>query len=398
MPTQEIVAYLLKNCLHELHVKRREALLKAATGLVKGSVSSLYQIASHLPNQIAFKHQIKSVDRLLSNVHIHQSRISLYKKLLYRWLSCFDNLVIIVDWSPLTKNQEWHVLRASIALKGRSLTLYEEVHSREYLGNRNIQHQFLNTLKEVLPEGCKPIIVADSGFKTPWFRQVETLGWYWVGRIRGRDMVSFDNETWIYSHDLHARAISDKAQFLGEIKWVRNHPLKGYLILYKRASKGRKHRNLDGTLSRKRYSLKQADREREPWLLVFCEALTQQSAACIVSIYAQRMQIEQTFRDTKNSQLGLGLSVSRSRSSRRFDMLLLLIHLALFVFYCIGEYGWQTDIEKRFQSTNRKNKREISILTLAKRMLRQSELFISEKAYLNIIQSFQKNVMHWMIE
>ncbi len=33
MPTQEIVVYLLKNCLHELHVKRREALLKAVTGL-----------------------------------------------------------------------------------------------------------------------------------------------------------------------------------------------------------------------------------------------------------------------------------------------------------------------------------------------------------------------------
>ncbi len=80
-------------------------------------VSSLYQIASHLPNQIAFKHQIKSVERLLGNTHIHQSRASLYKKLLYRWLSSFDNMVVIVDGSPLTKNQEWHVLRASIALK-----------------------------------------------------------------------------------------------------------------------------------------------------------------------------------------------------------------------------------------------------------------------------------------
>ena len=52
-------------------------------------------------------------------------------------------------------------------------------------------------------------------------------------------------------------------------------------------------------------------------------------------LYAQRMQIEQTFRDTKNVSSGPGLSASRSRSGQRFEMLLSLVHLALFVLHAV---------------------------------------------------------------
>ena len=41
-------------------------------------------------------------------------------------------------------------------------------------------------VKSVLPEGCRPIVVTDAGFRGPWFRDVEALGWDWVGRIRKR--------------------------------------------------------------------------------------------------------------------------------------------------------------------------------------------------------------------
>ncbi len=33
--------------------------------------------------------------------------------------------------------------------------------------------QFLQTLKSLLPPNCRPILVTDVGFRTPWFKQVE---------------------------------------------------------------------------------------------------------------------------------------------------------------------------------------------------------------------------------
>jgi hypothetical protein len=40
-----------------------------------------------------------------------------------------------------------------------------------------------------LPAGLMPIIVADAGFRVPFYRAVERHGWRWVGRVRGRDLV-----------------------------------------------------------------------------------------------------------------------------------------------------------------------------------------------------------------
>ena len=35
----------------------------------------------------------------------------------------------------------------------------------------------------------RPIIVTDAGFRAPWFAAVQQLGWHWLGRIRGRDLL-----------------------------------------------------------------------------------------------------------------------------------------------------------------------------------------------------------------
>jgi hypothetical protein len=52
-----------------------------------------------------------------------------------------------------------------------------------------VHEQFLKVLQKRLPPRCRPILVTDPGFRTPWFKQVEALGWDWVGRIRNRHEV-----------------------------------------------------------------------------------------------------------------------------------------------------------------------------------------------------------------
>ena len=47
-----------------------------------------------------------------------------------RWLIGDREAVIIVDWSTLKADESWHLLRAALAVGGRTLTLYEEVHPR----------------------------------------------------------------------------------------------------------------------------------------------------------------------------------------------------------------------------------------------------------------------------
>jgi hypothetical protein len=48
-----------------MHAKRAGAQLRATVALIDGGRTSLSAIALHLGDDIAFKHRLKSVDRLL---------------------------------------------------------------------------------------------------------------------------------------------------------------------------------------------------------------------------------------------------------------------------------------------------------------------------------------------
>jgi hypothetical protein len=32
-------------------------------------------------------------------------------------------------------------------------------------------------------------VITDAGFRAPWFRAVEAMGWHWIGRVRHRTVV-----------------------------------------------------------------------------------------------------------------------------------------------------------------------------------------------------------------
>lgn len=47
--------------------------------------------------------------------------------------------------------------------------------------------RFLQRLPEVPPKVECPIVVTDAGFRAPWFRAVEAMGWHGLGRLRDRN-------------------------------------------------------------------------------------------------------------------------------------------------------------------------------------------------------------------
>ncbi len=368
MYVQTILTQVLAPCLAVLHAKRTAAVLRATAALLHGGIASLSAIAGKLGGDTALKHRIKSVDRLLGNTGIHLSRSAIYQSVAARWLDGLPQVLLVVDWSDLTKDQRWQLLRASVVVDGRSITLYEEVHPQKLLANPSVHRRFLQQLKSMLPTGCRPIVMTDAGFHAPWFKMVVALGWQFVGRVRGRNRLQLANGQWIPARDLFARA-NKKAKDLGMGAYARSHPVVVRAVLVKRLPKGRHQLTIRGTKQVGRASAKSARAAREPWLLVSSQGLRHLSAEAIVALYSQRMRIEQSFRDTKNLRVGMGLETARSRGKKRLELLLLIVHLASFVLRLIGESAKQKQLELDFTATRRISRREISLLTLARRIL-----------------------------
>ena len=54
----------------------------------------------------------------------------------------------------------------------------------------------MESVKAVLP-ACKPIIVTDAGFRTPWMKLVLSYGWDYICRVRGLNLIrSAKDEAW----------------------------------------------------------------------------------------------------------------------------------------------------------------------------------------------------------
>lgn len=375
MHARRIVARVLQTVQPSMHAARYQVLSDVACAAVGGSALSLTQLALGTGRSTALRHRVKCVDRLLSNRHLHAHREALYQALALRWLAGVNPLLIVVDWSSLTADMKWHWLRASVVVEGRSLTLYEEVHPRKHLGSFAVHRRFLACLARVIPQGAAPpIVLTDAGFRNPWFRLVARLGWHWIGRVRNRDFARTQGEQpWFPLKRLYQRATA-QAQELGLYETVRNNPLTCRLVLIKNPPTGRKCRYASGREARHSQVRKIAAANREPWLLSSSIAAKDMSAAAIVSLYAQRMRIEQQFRDTKNAALGLGLSRSRSGGRQRLQVLLLLSHIALLTLRLIGEAAKAQRLDLHLTCTARKTRPEISVLTMARRLLTQPAL------------------------
>jgi len=369
MHAQGIVARILGPCLTKLHAKRSKALLRSTAALLCAGQANLSSIALYLCSNIAYKHRIKSVDRLLGNAALYQERAALYRHLARYWLKGVTHWLVVVDWSDATHDQRWQLLRASVVVEARSVTLYEEIHPRSKLGNPKVHRMFIRRLSTLVPDGVKVIVMSDAGFHSPWFKLIRKQGWEFVGRLRGRNQVRLGkSEAWLPVRELYTRARS-KARDFGMGAYALHNPVEGRIVLARRPAKGRHCLNMYGAKRRSRVSIKNARSAREPWLLLASEGLVHLSAEAIVKLYAQRMRIEQSFRDTKNLRVGYGFESARSRSAQRLEMLLLLAHLASFVQRLIGERAKEQQLELQFMANRRADRREISVLTLGRRIL-----------------------------
>ena len=188
-------------------------------------------------------------------------------------------------------------------------------------------------------------------------------------------MVSINGHSWKRCTQVYTQAAACVQGFANSL-YVRSRPTACRLVLARRDIKGRRRRTRMGHQSRSRTSLKSARSAREPWLLACSPGLAHLTPEAIVALYGQRMRIEESFRDLKNERGGLGLSATRSRSAKRLEILLLIGQLAGWLLRLIGECVQQQQLQLQFQSVPRLNHKEISALTLARRVIDAGSLWL----------------------
>jgi hypothetical protein len=367
MNAHTILTKIISLVSFKMHLTRQKALIACVRSLVDGSAASVTSIGRGIGSKAFEKHRIKRTDRLLSNANLQREGPLIYT-LICRLFCTSKHPVIAIDWSDLDEHKGHFLLRAAMTVKGRPVTLYQEVHSNKTKEKPATHKAFLGNLHAMLPADCQPIIVTDAGYKSPWFREVQALNWKFVGRVRKPHFYSLDKgNTWQCISQLYQQASCRPKRF-DNAQIARSKPFACTLILMKQKNKGRHATNPDGSRKHSGLSLKHAQSANDPWLLATSLPAHRNLSKQVIAIYRQRMQIEEGFRDMKSTRFGLGFERSNSIKPARLAILILLATLASLVAILLGMALTIANKHRRFQA-NTESKHALSFHTLGIRAL-----------------------------
>jgi len=359
-----MVRQLMVGCSSVVHRSRLAAVAKVVEGVICGNRLVPATVGRSLRGTVRPKHGIKCVDRLLGNPHMATDRMFLFLALAHRLLRGCERPVILVDWTHTGGTNE--ALVAAVPIGGRALPVYVEVHPLRKLGNVAVEKRFLGRLKAIVPSECRGIVVSDAGFKGPFFQAVLELGWDFLGRVRGTAKAVGPDGVVVSKEDLYQRA-SITPRDLGEYALFVEQRLPCRLVLVrKRRKPGRRP---PPPKCKEERELRQS--ALDPWLLA--TSLVDGEAAYLASLYAKRMQIEETFRDAKNHRFGWCLGTVQLSTPGRMATLLLLAALALAVVTLVGMCAERRGIHRGYQA-NTETKRVLSFFVLACAIIRRGEL------------------------
>jgi len=297
--------------------------------------------------------------------------------------------ILLVDWSPIPENNQLQIIRVSIPMGGRSLTVLEECYPISELNTPWVHKLLLDDLTQILPENCQPIFLADAIFKTPWFEAILEKNWYFAGRIRGNVQLSLNHQDWETASQVMRKATS-KPTALGEVLYGKTVQFKGQAYLYQGKIKGTHKKKKTGGISKDTGSLYYSQKAKEPWLLIAHLPENMNTAKLVVNLYRNRMQIEEGFRDTKSTHYGLDLACSRSQSAKRYDILLLISSLALYLLWCIGKVAEMKNYQRALQANTTKCRTVLSIIFLGRQIINDKRYKIKKKLLKQVMSEIWK--------
>ena len=389
MKVTTILNTLLADVTPTMHKKRRQSVNAMVTSLMSGASLSVTSLGRHITSQTTEKHQIKRSTRLCSNPHLHSEITAIYSRVALRLIGRQTQPIILVDWYDLDPRKQHFLLRAAVAIDGRSLTLLEQIYPVTHKEKPVVHKQFMTRLKSLLPSRCRPIIVSDAGFRVPWFTLIESLGWDYVGRVRNRTFCKNESDNdWHGVKDLYLMATL-KPKALGAYQLCRQTPFDCHMVVFKQKNRGRKDLTATGKRARcNSHSRSNAHREKEPWLLATSLVKSSSNfAKKIVKVYQSRMQIEESFRDLKT---GLNFNESNTRKQKRLTVLLLLGMLGQFVLFLLGMAVKLTGKHRRYQANSIKTEPVLSYQFIGLRAFKDTMLRLKRSDWQAARQKIQQ--------
>lgn len=363
MRTVDRIRELLSPRLQEVHKARVDQVFSAVAGLVRGGRATVTAIGRAVATTTTEKHGIKKADRCIGNPHLHAEGEVFWRAVACTLLATNPRPWILVDWTDVGSG--FAALRAAVVLRGRALCILSQVHPAHYAGNSKVQGHFLKSLKQVLPEKCRPIIVTDCGFQGNWFRQVRSLQWDFVGRLHPQVAVY----PTLGGRRLNVRDLQQQAQSVcrdcGLFELTHRHRYEGRIVSFD----GRSRRAKASRAPKKRGNNENKGAKRAHSPLVLVTSVLDISANSVVDIYKARMQIEETFRDDKSPRFGWQLEFARSHDPRRLHNLLLLIALATLAAALAGLAAVANNEQRHYQANTVRHRSVLSIITLGRHVL-----------------------------
>lgn len=305
-----------------LHALRVLSLANGVAGVLNAAAISVHAIGQAYAQvaKITGKSGVKQVDRLLSNGGVELQAV------MGSWVRFVigenANVVIALDWTDFAKDDHT-TLCAYVVTKqgGRATPLAWSTVSKSQLKNGRTKHELdmLRRLHAWLPDSVRVTLLADRAFGyQELYALLASLGWDFVLRFRGNILVEAADgvrrtaEEWV--------AASGSAKALRGARVTADRALVGAVVVAK------------------------AKKMKEPWCLA--TSLGDAPASDIIKLYGRRFTIEETFRDTKDLNFGMGLSATHIRSAERRDRLLLLVAVAHTLLSLLGAASEESGLDK----------------------------------------------------
>jgi hypothetical protein len=334
MSQLQAVAWVLSLCsdLRHSQAKTLAALAAAATRLQRASLANLGRL---LGGPAACKHRIKRAWRFCANkrVEVSDAMRGLVARLLKprrvrpgRRRRRPKPLLIAFDWTDI---KGFHTRMAAAVMKGRALPLLWATYTKWKLrrSQNSLEEGLLRLLRTMIPAGYPVILLADRGFgRTELAKLCQGLGFRYVVRIKP--------DVWVQG-----------PQFTGKLLDL---PVrKGMAVVFK----GVRYRKADPVVHHVVVRWKEGlpKKRDEPWFLM--TDLNRQ-AVPLTELYAQRMTVEELFRDGKSKRNGLALRDTQVTKPDRIDRLLLVLALAYWLRVGVGLLALQRDRPGAWCSSN----------------------------------------------
>ena len=246
-----------------------------------------------------------------------------------------EEVLVALDWTDFDKDDHTTLVASLITSHGRATPMVWKTVKKSALAERRntYEDELLVHLSESLPDGVIATIVADRGFG---------------------DQKRYQK---IAEHGMHY-AIRFRESILVTDQWGNQKPASDWL-----PKSGRATKLSDVAVTADCYVvpavvLVHDKKMKDAWCIA--TSRRDKSASEIIKWYGKRFTIEETFRDTKNGLLGMGMSATHIRDEARRDRLIFIAAIAHMLLTLLGAAGERCGLDRTLKS-NTSKKRQMSL-------------------------------------